>query len=150
MGEELGENWPAIYLKYETDALMYSLTASQTLEFAAVILSGDALQFYDEKVRGEESTYEEFKRLISARFNNRSMQERVKTYLQGLRFEQFAKDGVSLNDALIKLVSVIKKNYSKTPQSWRYEDSKLEVLENSVSGMPWARSPIYRLQVDLK
>lgn len=76
-------------MQYETDAEIYSLTPEQQLEFAAVILRGDALQLYGEKVRGQVSSYEEFKQRICDRFNNRAMQERVKTYLQGLRFEQF-------------------------------------------------------------
>ena len=78
------------------------------------------------------------------------MQERIKTYLQGLKFSQFTRDGVSPNDALISLVSVIKRNYVKTPHSWQCEDNNMSILEDAVSGMPWARSPIDRLHSDIK
>lgn len=70
--------------------------------------------------------------------------------MQILRFDQFIKDGVGPNDALIKLVSVIKQNYAKTPISWQCGDNKMYILENEVSGKPWARSPIDCLHVDIK
>lgn len=149
-GEEIGENWPATCLQYKTDAAIYSLTPEQTLTFASVILRGDALQYCLEHVRDRASSCQEFKQLIQDRFNNPGMQERLKTYIQSLRFDLFTKIGTSPNDALIKLVSVVKQNYAKTPKSWKCEDNKIEVLENAVSGMTWARSPIDRLHVDLK
>lgn len=58
-GEGISENEMAIFLQYEADAAMNSLTEEQKLEFAAVILRGDALQFYDEQVRQKAISYEE-------------------------------------------------------------------------------------------
>lgn len=104
-GEDIGENWYSICLQYETDAALYSLTDYQKLEYTEVILRDDALQYYVEHVRGKAETYEMFKALIHDHFTNRSIQERIKTYLQGLRLEKFTKNGDSPNDTLIKLVS---------------------------------------------
>lgn len=95
------------------------------MAFAPVILRGDALQYYVEHVRDHGTTYRHFKKLIQARCNNRAMQERVKADLQCLRFDLFTKSGTSPNDELIKLVSVIKQNYSETPLSWQCEGKKL-------------------------
>lgn len=84
-GEEIGENWYSIFLQYETDAVLYSLTDDKKLEYAAVILRDEDLQYYGGQVRGKVETYEMFKELIKDHLNNRSMKERVKTYLQGFR-----------------------------------------------------------------
>lgn len=75
------------------------------LQFAAVILHVDTPHFYDEHVRGHAATYQEFKSLMRNRFNNREMQYRIKTYLQGLMFNKFTRNDGSPNDALIKLVT---------------------------------------------
>lgn len=88
--------------------------------------------------------------MIMGRFNNGAIQERVKTCSQGLRFKQFLKHVTSPTDALIKLVSTIKRNYAKTPPSWQCKENNLEVLENAVYGIIWARSPIDWLHVYLK
>lgn len=52
------------------------------LEFAAVVLRGDALQYYEEHIRGKVKSYDSFKELLQTRFNNQSMQKIVKKYQQ--------------------------------------------------------------------
>ena len=77
------------------------------------------------------------------------MKAGTKKYLQSLKFSQFSKSGVSPNDALIRLSSVIKKKFNRTPTSWNFEDNKIEVLESSVTEYSCARSTIDRIHVEI-
>lgn len=99
-------------------------------------------------VQDNTSTYQEFKYLIQARSNNRAMLERFKTYLQWLLSDSLTKNIVSRNNSIVTLVSTLKQNYAKTPTFSQFEDTKIEVLENAVSGMIWPHNPIDRLHVD--
>lgn len=99
-------------MQYEIYAHIYALNEQQKLDYAAVILRGDALQFFDEHARGKFNPKADFKRALSERFNRSAVPDRVKSYLQRLRFDQFVTHGTGTNATLIKLVPVINKHYS--------------------------------------
>lgn len=140
-------NWTAICLQYRTDAVTYYLSVQRKLELAAVILRCDVPKCFDELAFGTFNKYDEFKRAINDRFKNRRMEECIKTHLQSLRGTQFDSNGVGPNDALISLVSTIKKNYAKSPSSWQCEENRMEIFENAAAGAVWARRLMDRLHV---
>lgn len=88
--------------------------------------------------------------MISERFNSRTMQERIKRYLQGLRLDAFIAHGVGKNDDLTNLVSDIKTNYAKILQSRLCADNRLGISQNAVTEKTRARCTIDHLYVALK
>ena len=85
-GKDFGDSWDAICLKFETDANLYGHEVADRLHRKTMMLRGDSLQYYIDYIKETMSKYDNFKRMISERFNNRAMQARIKTYLQSLNF----------------------------------------------------------------
>ena len=127
----------------------YELDEDQLRRFVVNILCGGALKFYQKHVRTRARSYPQAKRLIAAQFNGPARQARAKTFIQGLRFDQFPADGTSPNDALAKLSSTIKRTFPKKPKAWQCEFNKIEALENAVADQVWAINPIERLHIEL-
>lgn len=83
--------------------------------------------------------------MIIARFHDIYLQERVLIWLELLRYVQFPKPDDDELQTLDSLSADIFQNFSNIPSNCLTPEYNLELLERSVTGLPWAREPINRL-----
>lgn len=129
------------YLKnYSEAALDYNISQSVKYIYFHNRFDGEAKRFYRDMVRPGCDRYPWDASKMVAEYNIVTCQNRVRQYLQGIRFESFSKEeSCDTSEGLEKIRNIIIRFSPQGPKYYRSEEAKVAYLYNAVSAFSWSK-----------